>query len=47
MDALELLVNKDASLVKSSEDFARRVIAILFYFELAYSTDYLNGKYED
>ena len=46
MDALELLVNKDASLAKSSEDFARRAIAMLFYFELAHSTDYLDGKYE-
>ena len=46
MDALESLVDKDASLAKLSEDFARRVIATLFYFELAHSTDYLDDKYE-
>ena len=46
MDALESLVDEDASLAKSSEDFARRAIATLFYFELAHSTDYLDGKYE-
>ena len=46
MNALESLVNKDTLLAKSSEDFARRVIATLFYFELAHSTNYLDGKYE-
>ena len=46
MDALELLVNKDTLLTKSSKDFTRRAIATLFYFELAHSTDYLDGKYE-
>ena len=47
MNTLELLINKDTLLVKLSKNFTRRIIATLFYFKLAYSTNYLDSKYED
>lgn len=46
MDTLESLVCKDDSLVRLSEDFARRAVGSLFYFELAQKTDCFGDKHE-
>lgn len=46
MDALESQVLEDESLAERSEEFAKRAVASLFYFELAQRTDCLDGKYE-
>ena len=45
-EALESHVSKDVSLERLSDEFSKRAVASLFFFELARKMDWFDGKYE-